>query len=99
MIKFLQEKIVFCIILFALSTANAQTTTNLSLVTVKGNKFMTADGKVIVFRGLDASDPDKLSKDGHWNKEYFEMVKAGEQILSVFLYILLHGAAGEKKII
>ena len=37
---------------------------------------MTADGKVIVFRGLDASDPDKLSKDGHWNKEYFEMVKS-----------------------
>lgn len=74
--KFLHEKIALCIIFFALSTANAQPTTNLSLVTVKGNKFITADGRVIIFRGLDASDPDKLSKDGHWNKEYFETVKS-----------------------
>ena len=45
----------------------------LAQVTVSGNKFM-ADGKAIVFRGLDASDPDKLAKQGHWNKEYFEAV-------------------------
>ena len=32
--------------------------------------------QVIIFRGLDASDPDKLSKDAHWNEEYFEMVKS-----------------------
>lgn len=62
--------------LFVLSTANAQTAAKLSPVSVKGNKFITADGKVIVFRGLDASDPDKLTKGGHWNKEYFEMVKS-----------------------
>ena len=49
--------------LFALNTANAQITAKLSLVTVKGNKFMTADGKTIIFRGLDASDADKLSKE------------------------------------
>ena len=73
--KFLPQKFAFCIMLCALSTASAQTT-KLSLVTVKGNKFNTADGKTIIFRGLDASDPDKLSKDGHWNKEYFEMVKS-----------------------
>lgn len=73
--KILHEKIAFCIMLCALNTVAAQTTT-LSRVTVKGNKFITAEGKVIVFRGLDASDPDKLGKDGHWNKEYFEMVKS-----------------------
>ena len=74
--KFLPAKMAVCIILFAFTTATAQTTNKLPLVAVKGNKFMTADGKVIVFRGLDASDPDKLSKDGHWNKEYFEVVKS-----------------------
>src|SRR5208337_3514445 len=30
----------------------------LSRVTVKGNQFVTADGQPIIFRGLDASDPD-----------------------------------------
>jgi len=42
---------------------------------VKGNQFMTDNGP-IVFRGLNASDPDKLDKSGHWNKEYFEQVKS-----------------------
>lgn len=74
--KFLLEKISLCLILFSLTAANAQNAAKLSLVMVKGNKFMTADGKVIVFRGLDASDPDKLAKDSHWNKEYFEQVKS-----------------------
>ena len=74
--KFLQEKLFLGIMLFALTNANAQPAAKLSLVSVKGNKFITAEGKAIVFRGLDASDPDKLSKDGHWNKEYFEMAKS-----------------------
>jgi hypothetical protein len=62
------------------STAQSSATSSLpagklSQVIVSGNKFM-ADGKVIVFKGLDASDPDKLEKQGHWNKEYFEAVKS-----------------------
>src|SRR5688572_32020030 len=47
----------------------------LSRISVKGNKFVTADGKPIIFRGLDTSDPNKLVKDGHWNKEYFQEMK------------------------
>ncbi|HEY5918630.1 MAG TPA: cellulase family glycosylhydrolase, partial [Chryseolinea sp.] len=47
----------------------------LSRISVSGNKFVTADGKTIVFRGLDTSDPDKLSRENHWNKEYFEAMK------------------------
>ncbi len=45
-------------------------------VKVQGNRFITADGKTIIFRGLDASDPDKLERNGQWNKHYFETVKA-----------------------
>jgi len=56
--------------------AFAQTTTKLSQVSVKANNFVTASGKTIVFRGLDTSDPDKLARDGHWNKEYFAVMKS-----------------------
>lgn len=48
----------------------------LSRVTAKGNQFVTADGKPIVFRGLAASDPDKLARDRHWNRQYFEEAKS-----------------------
>lgn len=63
------------LLLWTLLAASLTTTAQLPHVTVEGNKFV-ADGKVIVFKGLDASDPDKLAKDGHWNKEYFEAVKS-----------------------
>jgi hypothetical protein len=45
-------------------------------VGVQGNHFITADGKTIIFRGLDTSDPDKLERNGQWNKHYFEMAKS-----------------------
>ena len=66
------------ILLFVSVAGDAQSSVTVNVlapVTVSGNKFM-ADGKAIVFRGLDASDPDKLAKQGHWNKEYFEAVKS-----------------------
>ena len=76
------KQILVWILLFVSAVSTAQSSAALSRpgsgqgqVTVSGNKFM-ADGKVIIFKGLDASDPDKLAKDGHWNKEYFEAVKS-----------------------
>ncbi len=63
-----------CVILVSANTY-AQTGV-LSRISVKGNKFITADGKPVVFRGLNTSDPDKLVKAGHWNKEYFEAMKS-----------------------
>lgn len=56
--------------------AIAQTIPTLSRISVRANKFITADGKVIVFRGLCTSDPDKLSREGHWNKQYFDTMKS-----------------------
>jgi aryl-phospho-beta-D-glucosidase BglC (GH1 family) len=45
-------------------------------ITVQGNKFVTADdGKVFQFRGIAISDPDKVERQGHWNKEHFQHVK------------------------
>lgn len=48
----------------------------LSRISVEGNKFVDTSGKQLVFRGLNASDPDKLKHDGHWNKAYFEAMKS-----------------------
>jgi endoglucanase len=47
-----------------------------SHITVKGNRFVTEDGKPIVFRGLAASDPDKLARGQHWNKQYLEAARS-----------------------
>jgi endoglucanase len=47
----------------------------LSLIKVAGNKFVTPDGKSILFRGVSISDPDKIERQGHWNKSHFEQVK------------------------
>ncbi|MBD0353328.1 MAG: cellulase family glycosylhydrolase, partial [Flavisolibacter sp.] len=74
--KLCYNNIIVCLLLFVYTIAGAQPKASLSQVSIKGNKFTTADGKVIVFRGLDTSDPDKLLNDGHWNKEYFEAMKS-----------------------
>jgi endoglucanase len=55
---------------------STQAFAQLSHVSVQGNHFVTADGKTIIFRGLDTSDPDKLDRNGQWNKHYFEMAKS-----------------------
>lgn len=47
----------------------------LDRIIVKANNFATVTGETIVFRGLNTSDPDKLEKQGHWNKAYFEEIK------------------------
>jgi endoglucanase len=47
----------------------------LARVSVKGNQFM-AGGKPIIFHGMSSSDPEKLSRDQHWNKEYFDVMRS-----------------------
>jgi len=74
--KILRSKqILVWILLLIAAATSAQSPAALSQITVAGNKFMVGD-KAIVFRGLDASDPDKLAKEGHWNREYFEAIKS-----------------------
>jgi hypothetical protein len=70
------QKVILAFLLITSNVADGQTAATLSRVSVKGNKFMNAEGKVIIFRGLDASDPDRLVTAGHWNKEYFETAKS-----------------------
>jgi hypothetical protein len=66
---------VLCLLL-ATVLAPAAIAASLSRISVKGNAFVNAEGTTVVFRGLDTSDPDKLAKNEHWNREYFEQAKA-----------------------
>ncbi|MDR1780570.1 MAG: glycoside hydrolase family 5 protein [Tannerella sp.] len=45
------------------------------LISVQGNHFVTPDGNTILFRGIAISDPDKIERQGHWNKTTFQKVK------------------------
>ena len=51
-------------------------TPELPKISVKDNNFVTADGKIFIFRGFNTSDPVNLLRLGHWNKAYFEEMKA-----------------------
>ncbi|CAA9252249.1 MAG: GH5_26 / GH5 / GH5_46 / GH5_25 / GH5_40 / G H5_39 / GH5_4 / GH5_22 / GH5_1 [uncultured Adhaeribacter sp.] len=76
MLKNIPYILLVSLLLLTKNLSFAQTAATLPQVSVQGNKFVTADGKTIVFRGLDTSDPDKLQRDNHWNKEYFEAMKS-----------------------
>jgi endoglucanase len=72
----MNTKTLACVSLLLCSFANAAPPSPLSQISVKGNKFVNAEGSTVIFRGLDTSDPDKLFKNEHWNREYFEQAKA-----------------------
>ena len=48
----------------------------LPLVKVEGNKFVNHKGEVVVFRGINISDPDKLIKEGRFTRKHFEVIKS-----------------------
>ncbi|NJN26928.1 MAG: glycoside hydrolase family 5 protein [Cyclobacteriaceae bacterium] len=61
----------FALFIFVQMNALAQ----LSRLSVSGNKIVNEAGETIVLRGLNASDPAKLHREGHWDRAYFEEVK------------------------
>jgi endoglucanase len=62
-------------ILIFLTAAIVGESQTIQRIQVKGNKFVNEKGETLVFRGLNTSDPDKLTNDGHWNREYFTEIK------------------------
>ncbi len=48
----------------------------MSRLKVTGNKFVNEANQSIILKGYSSSDPDKLVYSGHWNKPYFEEIKA-----------------------
>lgn len=49
---------------------------SLPLIRVKGNQFVDDKNKALVFKGVSISDPDKLVKDGRWDKKHFEVIRS-----------------------
>ncbi|MCB0689078.1 MAG: glycoside hydrolase family 5 protein [Saprospiraceae bacterium] len=51
-------------------------------IKVVGNQLVNDKGEVVLFKGLNTSDPDKLEKAGQWNDAYFsEMKKWGANLV------------------
>jgi hypothetical protein len=50
-------------------------TNQLPLIRVQKNRFVGPDGQPILFRGVSISDPDKIEREGHWNRHHFEKIK------------------------
>ena len=51
-----------------------QLSQRLPIIQVKGNKFVDEAGAVVVFQGVNISDPDKIERNGHWAKAHFEKI-------------------------
>jgi hypothetical protein len=62
-----------------------------------GNKFVNEEGSSLVFRGVNASDPAKLEKDGHWNEAYFQEARDwGANIIRLPVHPVRWRSYGEK---
>lgn len=48
----------------------------MDFISVEGNRFVNEKGETVIFKGLSISDPDKITKDGYWNKAHFEVIKS-----------------------
>ncbi len=82
------------IFLFLLQIRCSETYKGLEPVKVDGKNFVTASGNVLVFHGLNISDPDKLERQGKWSKNHFEKAREwGANIIRV----PVHPAAWRKR--
>jgi hypothetical protein len=53
-------------------------------IRVVGNHFLDTEGNTVVFQGVSIADPDKLMREGHWQRELFEAIRTwGANIVRV----------------
>lgn len=72
-------------------------TQQLPLVKVKGNKFVDPAGKVMVFRGVNIADPDKIARDKKFTKKHFEVIKAwGANVVRIPVHPITWRNQGKK---
>lgn len=68
-----------------------------SFIRVRGNKFVDEKGKVIVFRGVNIGDPDKLIKQKQWKKTLFTELKAwGVNLIRVPVHPMAYRERGRE---
>ena len=66
--------IIFFIAVFLCSAMFTESKT-LPKIKVEGKNIVTENGEVLRLKGVSFSDPDKLEKNGQWNKRYFQEAK------------------------
>lgn len=70
----------------------------MSFIHVQGNTFMNDQGNVIIFKGVNISDPDKLKKNGYWSKSHFAVIKNwGANIVRVPVHPIAWRQRGEEE--
>jgi hypothetical protein len=52
----------------------ASLSNKLDVIGVKGNKFVNEKGETLLFQGVSIADPDKLRREGKWDKRLFESI-------------------------
>jgi len=68
----------FCLsfLFISLSSNVCNRNTEISRISVKENTFVDERGGTMIFKGLNASDPDRLEKEEMWTQRYFDEVKS-----------------------
>lgn len=66
---------IFFIAVFLFTAISAESKT-LPKISVDGKNIVTKNGEVVRLKGVSFSDPDKLEKNGQWNKRYFQEAKS-----------------------
>jgi hypothetical protein len=66
--------IIFFVVVFLCSAMFTESKT-LPKIKVEGKNIVTENGEVLRLKGVSFSDPDKLEKNGQWNKHYFQEAK------------------------
>ena len=69
----MKKILLICLVLISVN-AYAQPSSQ-GWISVSGNQFVDQNQKPVIFRGLNFADPDKLEKDGRWDKRHFEEAK------------------------
>lgn len=67
----LKFSVLLLLVLFAFQTEAKK----MEKISVSGKNLVTESGKIIRLKGVSFSDPDKLEKEGQWNKNYFQQAK------------------------
>lgn len=73
--SFLLSTICFSIVIFLAVACQNNSEPEMPSIHVEGNHFVNSNGEIMVFHGVNISDPDKLKNDGKWTKSHLQEVK------------------------
>jgi hypothetical protein len=74
-LPFLLCSLCLSILIFFAGACQNNSDPEMPSILVKDNNFVNSDGEVMVFHGVNISDPDKLKNDNKWTKSHFQEAK------------------------